>query len=714
MARDRITVFFKKCKKKVPLFKNLFCTRPNEHKHLKRTFGFFFGVILGILFYKFIIVDLEFTEDAGLIVGGILCLMLAIGYGFSSQIRCIICLSFPNFGGKVGRSVLKAVVIAFVIAGPVENMTNNGREVVRVFACTASLTFNMTKTRFELMFKPFTQAIFGMKTDMNEVKDTIRSIKDVSAPITGEVEDESEMRKIKEENDYLDAIMHDTKQSDLVADKYETKGEKVEAIRYEKMYMKKIEQRCENQFAKASIKCRDMFQKGYDKCYDTVTWVAAWLLCWPMKLDFICNIAEALGGMSRCDPSKDTDPGFGEGYSYLKQSRSFLSKNFKDVKLQYQMGNVKPLKDVRDARDTAKAIWHEVNKKKRVLMKILIFVKRILAFVFLRILQESQKYHDKYLRDIEFDNIYITWYFRKIDARRRAQQKYTLLPLKKIERKKLTDPFSPKPLKVERQQLKSDLFLMAFEMLIITILVLLDRIFYEALDIIRRHAKINYLQVGHHDLLLDVKGTGMIASLLRSLVKGFNVKKRIRIERSNAICLPRPLLLPHYYHFKIYGTYLAIIIFTFIQAYALRCRRVICSYFYRKREKKRVLFLYNDTLKRRKGFFRFMRKKIRRLVREERLKEDFSGIQILRMNHPKAFDWLRLFEFARRKCLICEEPEPRKESESDFVECPNERCHFMYCGECWLDMGNVCLVCQTETEETTSGFEEDSDEFMTE
>lgn len=74
------------------------------------------------------------------------------------------------------------------------------------------------------MFKPFTQAIFGMKTDMNEVKDTIRSIKDVSAPITGEVEDESEMRKIKEENDYLDAVMHDTKQSDLVADKYETKG----------------------------------------------------------------------------------------------------------------------------------------------------------------------------------------------------------------------------------------------------------------------------------------------------------------------------------------------------------------------------------------------------------------------------------------------------------------------------------------------------------
>lgn len=54
-----------------------------------------------------------------------------------------------------------------------------------------------------------------------------------------------------------------------------------------------------DQFAKAAIKCRKMFESGYDKCYETVTWFAAWLLCWPMKLDFVCNIAEALGGTGR-------------------------------------------------------------------------------------------------------------------------------------------------------------------------------------------------------------------------------------------------------------------------------------------------------------------------------------------------------------------------------------------------------------------------------
>lgn len=96
----------------------------------------------------------------------------------------------------------------------------------------------------------------------------------------------------------------------------------------------------------------------------------------------------------------------------------------------------------------------------------------------------------------------------------------------------------------------------------------------------------------------------MIASLLRSVIKGFNVKKHIRIERTNEQCLPRPNLLSKYYLYKIYGTYFAIWMMMLVQAYIQRLRRVICSYFYRKREKKRVLFLYNETLKRRVGFFR--------------------------------------------------------------------------------------------------------------
>jgi hypothetical protein len=67
--------------------------------------------------------------------------MLDLSNAFSSQIRCITPLVLPSFGGKVGRGRLP-----FWSA---EELTSNGKEVVRVFACTTSLTFNLTKTRLE-------------------------------------------------------------------------------------------------------------------------------------------------------------------------------------------------------------------------------------------------------------------------------------------------------------------------------------------------------------------------------------------------------------------------------------------------------------------------------------------------------------------------------------------------------------------------------------
>ncbi|XP_060528323.1 protein sneaky [Cylas formicarius] len=683
------------CRKLPPLYR-LFCTPEKENRILKCVTGLISGFLLGIIFYRYVLSELSFTEEIAFGLSLSICVLLACGIAFSTQVRCITLLTFPIFGGKVGRGILKALVLTFIISGPIENMANNGREVVRIFACTASLQFNLTKSRFELMFKPFVQAIFGMKTEVNEVKDTLRAVKDVSAPITGELEDESEMKKIKEENDYLDDKIGDTKRSMLIDEKYETAGEKSEAVRYEKLYMKKIEMRCEDQFTRAAMRCRKMFETGYNKCYDTVTWAAAWLLCWPMKLDFVCNIAEALGGSTRCDPSKDMESGFGQGYAYLKQSRSSLAQNFKDVKLQYKIGKIKPLKDVRDARDTAVSILHQVQEKKAIFAQILNVIKRVLAFVFLRIVLISQEYHDKYLRDLEFDNVYVTRYFRKIDARRKSQDKHTLLPLKKVERKKLVDPRSLKPIKSEREKLAKETLVLVLEMITATTFVLLDRLFYEALDIVRRHARIDYLTVGKHDLLLEVKGTGMIASVLRSLVRGFNIKKRIRVQRSNEQCLPRPKLLASVYLFKIFGTYFAIWVAMWVQAYMQRLRRLICAYFYRRREKRRTLFLYNETLKRRLGFMRFMKKRVERLARERRLEENYNVCQILRINHPNRCGWLRFFKMARRKCLVCEEPEPRKAA--GFEECRNPGCHFVFCAECWRDMGGVCLVCQAESD----------------
>lgn len=169
----------------------------------------------------------------------------------------------------------------------------------------------------------------------------------------------------------------------------------------------------------------------------------------------------------------------------------------KDAKLQYKLKTNPLVLDVRAAGDTAKAVMHDFDARRRIFDTIMTIVRRCLAFVFLKIILSAQNYHDKYLTDIEFDNVYVTTYFRKIDARRRTRECPTLLPLRKIERTKLVDPYRTRPSRTERANLIGQTVKLILEMVTATTFVLLDRLFYETLDLVRRHAHIEYTQVSN-------------------------------------------------------------------------------------------------------------------------------------------------------------------------------------------------------------------------
>ncbi|KAK9310033.1 hypothetical protein QLX08_000508 [Tetragonisca angustula] len=673
------------------------------HKKSRAFIGFLLGFFLGVLLYECIIIDLQFDPYTSVCLGGIVITMLSIGCAVSIQVRCICILTIPAFFGRAGRSMLRALILGYVIAGPLFNLVYNAKEVVRTFGCTTQLTYNLTKTRFDLMFKPFQQAILAMKADSNEIKETLSSVRDLMSPIVEEVEGESEMLRLKEENDYLDELQGDTKRSKEIEEKHEKKAEqaKSDAEAYEAKYKKKIEARCEEQLSRGAGRCRDMFGNAYDKCYEAVTIFVAWLLCWPMKLTFVCNLVQALGGSSICDPEGKVDSGIGEGYVALKSARDEFSRSMKDAKLQYKVKKPSVILDLQDSTYAAKAVIHEFAVRRRLFESVMTIVKRCLSFVFLKIILNAQTYHDKYLTDIEFDNVYVTPYFRKIDARRKARGSVTLLPLKKIEQRKFVDPYAVKPSKAERFHLAGQTVKLLLELITATVFVILDWLFYEALDLIRRHAYMEYTQAGLHDLSLEIRGTGVVASLIRSAIRGFNVKKRIKTVVSNSACLPRPTKLPTYVIIKIYGTFLAIFLLIFLSVYTERLRRGICSFFYRRREKRRVLYLYNESLRRRLSHAKSIRAKVKNMVRTRNLENEVNFWLAVRLKWPDRFDWLRFFACARDRCLICGDTEPRKEPR--YRVCSTPGCPFLHCAECWRDVGRVCYACtefsDTETEE---------------
>lgn len=124
------------------------------------------------------------------------------------------------------------------------------------------------------MAKPFHNAIMGMKENMTHMRDSFQLIEDVLEPIIEEVENSDEnFTKMKRLNHPTDQLVHDTKY-------------------YQKTYLNKLEKRCNEQLIRGAQNCQNAFQDSYTKCYDKLPSIVNYLLCWPMKIDYVCNIAE--------------------------------------------------------------------------------------------------------------------------------------------------------------------------------------------------------------------------------------------------------------------------------------------------------------------------------------------------------------------------------------------------------------------------------------
>jgi hypothetical protein len=75
---------------------------------------------------------------------------------------------------------------------------------------------------------------------------------------------------------------------------------------------------------------------------------------------------------------------------------------------------------------------HAFEEKYIIMHLVTTAVNVFVAILVLRIFSAAVTYHDEYLTDIDYDNVYITDRFKRIDRRRGRREQYTLLPLKKV------------------------------------------------------------------------------------------------------------------------------------------------------------------------------------------------------------------------------------------------------------------------------------------
>ncbi|XP_024091844.2 E3 ubiquitin-protein ligase DCST1 isoform X2 [Pongo abelii] len=633
----------------------------------------------------------EFPVTAFLLgagAGGLLAIGLgAMGWGTSPHIRCASLLLVPKMLGKEGRLFVLGYALTAIYVGPVANLRHNLNDVIASLGCTVELQINNTRAAWRVSTAPL-RAVFK---DLLSSKELLRAeTRNISATF------EDLDAQVNSETGYMPEDAVDSGETAQGREAHQAPASRLH-LSTQKMYELKTKLRCSYVVNQAILSCRRWFDHKHEQCMKHI-WVPllTHLLCLPMKFKFFCGIAKVMEVW--CRNRIPVEGNFGQTYDSLNQSIHGLDGEFSaniDFKEEKQAGVLglntsweRVSTEVRDYvyRQEARLEW------------ALGLLHVLLSCTFLLVLHASFSYMDSYNHDIRFDNIYISTYFCQIDDRRKKLGKRTLLPLRKAEAKTVIFPCKPTIQASEMSNVVRELLETLPILLLLVVLCGLDWALYSIFDTIRHHSFLQYSFRSSHKLEVKVGGDSMLARLLRKTIGALNTSSETVMESNNMPCLPQPVGLDARAYWRAALPIGLLVCLCLLQAFGYRLRRVIAAFYFPKREKKRILFLYNDLLKKRAAFTKLRRAAILRRARQQKASRHPLA-DILHRGCPLLRRWLR------RRCVVCQAPE----TPESYV-CRTLDCEAVYCWSCWDDMRQRCPVCTPREELSSSAFSDSNDD----
>ncbi|CAN8009298.1 unnamed protein product, partial [Ixodes pacificus] len=179
-------------------------------------------------------------------MGTTVVLLTALGYAVSTKARAISWLIVPFLCGRAGRAMLVTASVSLVLKGPVENMMGNSKVAVDSFLCLGRLSYNHTKERLLLMYKPIKRIIWDFDEQAKVIHNETSGIDSNVKPIEKEVESDEETKAMGADADYVDKVSDSDSRTKLVEEKYKELQKELERDKdIEANYGKKLELRCE-------------------------------------------------------------------------------------------------------------------------------------------------------------------------------------------------------------------------------------------------------------------------------------------------------------------------------------------------------------------------------------------------------------------------------------------------------------------------------------
>ncbi|XP_022083541.1 DC-STAMP domain-containing protein 2-like [Acanthaster planci] len=623
----------------------------------KNVAGFLCGIMFLMLFYPIFVLAL--TQDPKqaaltiMIIGPFVC----FGMAFSRRIRCVMLLMVPQlFSGK-GRTILMAYGFLLVLSGPVENLSYNMDVAGHSQVCGSELAMNQSYKLFQVVTAP-------MASFSDEVSSLIHKLRVIGNRIT------EGFLAIKDAVDSLGNAV--TEFFDWLSDMVDKCNERLGVP----------QKRCERAFEHAAYKCRKHasifnFVCGIVDLISNVCHIAGILKILCIFPQIIIVLAEEASQVidSAIDKLED---------------QFYVDFEFHhEIHMDYNFSQT--------ARQIKESILGEMEERTEGFLTVVTWLNRLMSFAFILLILKAYKYYHAYRVKDKHDNWYVTKYFEGIDEKRKEAGKETLLPLKRKERRKYITPSSVYLARPEKRRIILGFVMWTTQLFYAAVLMAADCMAYWFLDWVRMQSELNVHINAPGAVTLDVQGDGILVDIYRALIQSLDPRYISDFAVDTTKCLPYPSQ-PDIGTYRVIGAIFIISLFLIMfEAYGLRLRRLIMSRHYPERERVRAVWLYNQILRRRGSFKKFLKRN--KKTDNSQGTRDYGFASHLASRSKVWAKILRICGFKWKFCVNCSAPGKVKDTEG-FVNCANAGCPGIYCLECVDEIQNVCQLCSRPVDYT--------------
>lgn len=157
---------------------------------------------------------------------------------------------------------------------------------------------------------------------------------------------------------------------------------------YTKRYSEKLRDRCVAQLKRGDSNCEEAFRKVHEKCLAQIPTVINYIMCSPLKIDFICGAEKIFTNniVNVCDPSKVIDADFGYEYAGLREKSMKFKTEYRNISFNYEIVDPDKMQAIQMLRKTGAGVSQTLNEKVRLMDYVYNIFRKLLVVIYVKII----------------------------------------------------------------------------------------------------------------------------------------------------------------------------------------------------------------------------------------------------------------------------------------------------------------------------------------